>query len=388
MATTYDPYAAVSGHVFLRAGKRSGVWYAKWRDTAGQHQKRLGPAWTKPGKPGPGFFRERDAQAVLDELLVEARKGQVHQQRTGVSFEGVAEEWYGRGQLERDWSPNTKATYRSVLDKHLLPEFGRLQIESIKPRRIENWRNERVGEGTVSRRNANLILAVMHGIFESAIRRHGLHRNPAAAVPKLRESYDAARFDFFSPEEVRTLAAAAGDTQDGIVYLTAAFSGLRRGELLALRWEDVDFRNESIRVFEGYTRNQTGRPKGRRSRTVPMVTELASALKRLRARGEHAAPKDLVFVNEDGDHMDASALRRRYIATLEDAGLRRLRFHDLRHTFGSLAINMASIVQVQAWMGHADIKTTMRYLHHKSRADDARLLSAAFEERDDELEAA
>jgi len=58
--------------------------------------------------------------------------------------------------------------------------------------------------------------------------------------------------------------------------------------------------------------------------------------------------------------------------------LLRLRFYDLRHTFGSLAINVASIVQVQAWMGHADIQTTMRYLHHKSRADDAKLLSTAF----------
>jgi integrase len=58
--------------------------------------------------------------------------------------------------------------------------------------------------------------------------------------------------------------------------------------------------------------------------------------------------------------------------------LRRLRFHDLRHTFGSLAINRASIVQVKAWMGHADIDTTMRYLHHKSRADEARLLADAF----------
>ena len=81
-----------------------------------------------------------------------------------------------------------------------------------------------------------------------------------------------------------------------------------------------------------------------------------------------------VFVSRDGAHIDGSALRRRYHATLEAAGLRRLRFHDLRHTFGSLA----SIVQVQAWMGHADIQTTMRYLHHKSRADDAQLLSAAF----------
>ena len=59
------------------------------------------------------------------------------------------------------------------------------------------------------------------------------------------------------------------------------------------------------------------------------------------------------------------------------AGLRPLRFHDLRHTFGSLAINRASIVQVQAWMGHADVDTTSRYLHHKSRADDADLLAGA-----------
>jgi len=58
--------------------------------------------------------------------------------------------------------------------------------------------------------------------------------------------------------------------------------------------------------------------------------------------------------------------------------VRPLRFHELRHTFGSLAINRASLIDVQAWMGHADIKTTMRYLHHKSRADEAELLSAAF----------
>jgi len=72
---------------------------------------------------------------------------------------------------------------------------------------------------------------------------------------------------------------------------------------------------------------------------------------------------------------------------LTAAGLRRLRFHDLRHTFGSLAINVASIVQVQAWTSHADIKTTMRYLHHKSRATDARLLSAAFHTRRDDEDA-
>jgi integrase len=108
-------------------------------------------------------------------------------------------------------------------------------------------------------------------------------------------------------------------------------------------------------------------------------TQNPRSLKDLKKRGHHTAPRDHVFVNRDGGALDGSALRRRYIRTLDAAGLRRLTFHDLRHTFGSHAINGASIVQVQAWMGHADIKTTQRYLHHKSRADDARLLSAAFQ---------
>lgn len=151
--------------------------------------------------------------------------------------------------------------------------------------------------------------------------------------------------------------------------------------MLALHWSDVDFEQSSIRVFEGHSANTTGKPKSRKSRTVPMIDKVAELLGQLKDRGHHVSKTDLVFVSRDGNNVDGSAVRRRYHATLDAAGLRRLRFHDLRHTFGSLAINVASIVQVQAWMGHADVKTTMRYLHHKSRADDARLLSAAFEPR-------
>ena len=109
-----------------------------------------------------------------------------------------------------------------------------------------------------------------------------------------------------------------------------------------------------------------------------MVEKVAGVLQELKQREHQTDRTDLVFVSRYDGPLDSSALRRRYNATLQAAGLRRLRIHDLRHTFGSLAINVASIVQVQAWMGHADIKTTMRYLHHKSRADDARLLSTAF----------
>ena len=81
---------------------------------------------------------------------------------------------------------------------------------------------------------------------------------------------------------------------------------------------------------------------------------------------------------ERGEYLDGSALRRRCKKALAKAKLRPLRFHDLRHTFASIAINQATIVQVQSWMGHADVQTTMKYMHHRSRAGDAKLLSAAF----------
>jgi integrase len=96
-----------------------------------------------------------------------------------------------------------------------------------------------------------------------------------------------------------------------------------------------------------------------------MVPEVAQVLARLDQREHFTGRDNLVFVGEAGGHLDGSALRRRFKTAMEIAGIPPLRFHDLRHTFGSLAINKASIIQVQAWMGHADIDTTMRYLHHQ-----------------------
>src|SRR5688500_10567212 len=86
----------------------------------------------------------------------------------------------------------------------------------------------------------------------------------------------------------------------------------------------------------------------------------------------------LVFVDDHAGYLDGSALRRRYVTALQRAGLRQLRFHDLRHTFSTRVIAKADIVRVQEWMGHADIQTTRRYLHFRPQADDAALVAGAF----------
>lgn len=112
-----------------------------------------------------------------------------------------------------------------------------------------------------------------------------------------------------------------------------------------------------------------------------MAPRVASALFALRHREDWVADEDLVFVGEGGSYLDRSALRRRYNAALEIAGLRPLRFHDLRHTFGTRMIAVADIRRVQEWMGHADVQTTMKYLHYVPRADDAALVATAFDTR-------
>ncbi|HEX5468916.1 MAG TPA: site-specific integrase [Gaiellaceae bacterium] len=178
---------------------------------------------------------------------------------------------------------------------------------------------------------------------------------------------------------MQRLVEAADCEQDGTLFLVAAFTGLRRGELIALTWRDVMFEQDAIRVRASYTYGHLSTPKSGKARTVPMIPRVGQALARLSLRGEFVGEDDLVFPRADGRFLDGSALTRRFKATLTRAGLRELRFHDLRHGFASVAVSHLSLLQLKEAMGHADIRTTMRYLHAKSRADEARRLAQAFE---------
>jgi integrase len=204
-----------------------------------------------------------------------------------------------------------------------------------------------------------------------------LPTNPAASIER-HPSRQSGDIEVYSPEEVWALVRAADDDRDAAAYATAAFTGLRMGELRALRWRDVDFPRSVIRVRASYAAGEVSVPKSGKVRSVPMVDEAAQLLAQLNARPHFTGDDDLVFCEADGSWLNDDRLRRRYEAAMKRAGLRRLRFHDLRHTFGSLAITRADIVEVQAWMGHADIQTTMRYLHYRDRGQAAERLADAF----------
>jgi integrase len=118
-------------------------------------------------------------------------------------------------------------------------------------------------------------------------------------------------------------------------------------------------------------------PKSGRVRSVPMIDQVVAALDQLSLREEWTGEEDLVFVSPEGRHIEDSALRRRFYAALKAACLKHIRFHDLRHSFGTLAVQVFPLTDVKAYMGHADIATTMIYVHHVPQVDAAEKLSAA-----------
>jgi integrase len=372
----------VSGHLLKVERKRGAQWYAKYRLPDGrQVQRRVGPHWSDRGTaPPPGYFTKRSAQAWLDEILVKARRGELPgMASTGATFADACDAWLA-WKRTRNVRPSTLADYQNMVDR-IKPAFGdrvgeRAGLEAIRTEDIEVYRDQLVASG-VSNRTTNKYLGTLSDIFSWAERRYGLTENPVTRVER-RPNRKRPNIDVFSREEVMALVGAAANEQDGTIYLTAAFTGLRRGELLALRWRDVDFANAAVHVRRSLSDGEEGPPKSGRERTVPMMDEVAQSLARLAERKGFTSDDDLVFCGSMGSYLSGRVVSRKFHAARDRARLRHLRFHDLRHTFGTHAIRTADSREVMEWMGHQDLRTTLVYLQYKPKHDAARRLSEAF----------
>jgi integrase len=283
----------------------------------------------------------------------------------------VAAAWLEHGERKRGLKHSTLKDYRYLLRNHLLPAFGDRPLRAITRQEIERWH-----AGYERTRTAGRVLMVLGAIVRYAQRRELITANPIDGVERHPVRYSG-DYDMCSREEIDAIVRCAADDQDAAIILTAALTGLRRGELLALRWRDIDFAGQAIRVRGNLSYGQVVTPKSGKVRVVPIVDEVAHQLARLAGRELQTGDEDPVFAFPLGGHLDPSALRRRFADATRRAGLRTLPFHSLRHFFGSMAVNKASLVQVQAWMGHAHIQTTARYLHYRAQRDDAALLADA-----------
>jgi len=389
----------VTGHLLRRRLREGTVWYAKTRvpgRTPEQTTRRLAPAHVAGGRPPAGALTERQAKDALADLLAAERRrvgeGAYDHQADGATFADAAAGFLRHVEHVKGREVATVRDYRLSIARYLLPRWGDRPVASITPRDVAKLRDDllstsrgrtRKGDpaAALSPRTVVRHLTVAHGVFRHAVREHGLARNPASAelVDRPTVRYTGG-FDTFDADELAALARHAADEQDACLYLTAAMTGLRLGELLALRWRDVDFAGQRVHVRRSWSRAAGAEkaPKSGKVRSVPLVVELVGPLDGLSRRERFTADDELVFCSTVGGHLDHYRLTRRYHDALDAAGLRRVRFHDLRHCFGSVAVRAFPLSDVQAMLGHAHVTTTMRYVHHRPGADDAARLSGAF----------
>jgi integrase len=283
--------------------------------------------------------------------------------------------------------PSTLSDYESCLRVHLVPFFGTRALDDIDVDLVDLFIADKRAEGKAPKSIRNY-LGLLHAIIAFSLRRNWCSANAVAAVDKPRHQR---RRDirYLNGDELRALLVATTDTPLGTLertlYLTAAMTGLRRGELLALRWEDVDFDAGLIRVRRTFSRGQFGTPKSSSSwRAVPLAAEVSDALYRHSRESRFRGNSDLVFAHpERGGTLDPSRVRKRFIRTAERAGLRPVRFHDLRHTFGTrLAAAGAPLRAIQEWMGHSDQRTTLIYADYApDLTQGAMWLARAFNEQ-------
>ncbi len=273
------------------------MWYAKYRLADDRQVKnKLGPAWTVRGRPPAGYFTKRLAEEWLRSILDQARRGALAGMvRTGASFEDAAAEYLRYIEHDRGRKPSTVRGYRSAIEAHLLPAFGSMAVEDVTTEAIERWMAGFEG----SARSRNKLLIQLHGILGRARKAYGLPVNAAADVEKVRQR-QSGDISVFTPEEVWALVRAAESAQDGAIFLTAAFTGLRMGELLALRWRDVDFTGRTIRVRASYYLGQLTTPKSGKVRAVPMAPDVASVLAHVGQREHWVGDDDLVFLGATG----------------------------------------------------------------------------------------
>src|SRR4051812_14765303 len=376
-----------SGSLYIAKG--TSVYVGHFRDSAGrQVKRRIGPVRTAYHPDG---LTKRQAEARLRELMATAQAAPpVTAART---LQVAADAFLAHLEATGIKASSVRA-YRAALSKWFLPALGSRSLDRITEADVEDAMRRMRGAG-LSDKSVRNYVGVLRALFNFAAdkKRRWTTGNPVADV-ELPKAPNYAEIRYLTPHEVWGLVDSACPGPfaaiDRAMYLTAAMSGLRIGELQALDWRSVNFVHGRIRVRRTWDRKAKGftKPKSRRSeRAVPMPDVVAGELDRL-AKGHspagEPAPDELVFADPmTGEPLGHRAMYERLRKALNRAGLdERFGFHSLRHSYGTaLAARGVPMRTLQEWMGHKDIQTTQRYADYCPNDAERDVVEAAFRPR-------
>ena len=271
-------------------------------------------------------------------------------------------------------SQRTVDGYESIVENHLIPALGHIQLRQLQPQAIQTYYGEACEK--LSGRSVQHHHRVLAQSLKYAVRQGILGRNPAELVTAPSSRKKTMRT--LTPSEVEVLLETASSDRFYPIYYMAVSTGMRQAELLGLRWRDVDLDLLSISVCQVlYKRRGVctfKEPKTRgSSRRVAMTPKLALFLRDYRREkeilnlelGRPLGLDDLVFANIDGKPIDPCTLTHNFARIVKHIGLGRVRFHDLRHTFASLALLRGAKPKViSEALGHASVAFTMDTYSH------------------------
>ena len=379
-------------------------WVADYTDQYGKRHRE---------KPEGNFEnmaqQRRAAQSLLKKRLDEVDRGSYSADSARLTFGQVAAAFL---ESKVNIRPSTRRNYRALIDLYLVPYFGTRKLRHISVADIERFRNDlaagrpppivdafakrmrnerpalsqarakqRASMKAPGIRTINKAVGLLGSIFRYACKHEWINRNPAEYVEKLKVPVslysDALDSNVLAPSEIVRLLDAAEPSRwskDGKTYInnyrllikTAVFTGIRSGELRGLQWGDIDWNSATIHVRRSWKEGAFHQPKTQASlRRIDIPQFLITELREWRL----ACPKgeyDLVFPNLAGRPMsNTNLLQRGFYPALRRAGLRKIRFHDLRHTFASLLIaNGEDIVRVSRLLGHSSPTVTMNVYAH------------------------
>lgn len=362
-------------------GKRGVVWRMKYRDADGrQIQETLGTArdgWTKS-----------KAQAALRDRLVKVEK-QGYRRPRGVDFSSFAKEWLPAYAATKQLKRSTVETYKGLIEQHLDPKLGTLPLARIDVNAVEGLVAGLLKEGYAPA-TCNRTLNVLSLVLKAAARR-GLHPGGVVSVvdrpregrrrwrildPVETQAVERAFDELYSeadaagvePADAATARAWIATCRD--VFLFSYGTGLRRGEILGLRWKCVrlaDPAGPTLRVEQTFVRNRIDTPKSAASeRTIEIGGRVAEVLFQLRARTPYSGDDEWVFCHpETGGHLDPKRYAVTLRAALAKAGIEGYvrPFHDGRHSsITNAAAAGTPPMALMARAGHADFATTKRYV--------------------------
>lgn len=272
-------------------------------------------------------------------------------------------------------APNTIRGYRVNVEKHIIPYIGQARLDKLLPREIQGLYSSLASAG-LSSTSVRYVHNNLHKALVSAVKSELIPRNPADLVdPPRVERYEA---EPLNPDETLRLLRASAGQEIQMPVLLAVTLGLRRGEALGLRWEDVDMIARTVTITrsasfskEGFS---LGTTKTKNSRRTLLMSELLySGFESTLSKQTHTAqlvgagfnPFNLVCCREDGSPMTPNVLQHQFKDLLDKASLPSIRFHDLRHTNATLMLRKAVPAKiVSAMLGHSSIGITLDTYSH------------------------